>query len=130
MRRITKDKLQEKLNNLGTVTIFVIIDRGEGKEYYPITLVNSYKGNIYLMSNKVKIDAEFLSNCNYIEFQLIHNIIIKEEQNPKYYKFTFSQVREFIELLDNTTKQIKNSKLINNLNTIKRTFVKELNKHL
>ena len=102
---MTIEVMQNYIDKYADQITGITIDRGfgEGNEYFKITDYTIYDNSEIVLiceDGADLIDAKFLETCDYVQFHVSDNIVVKEDENRTYtLEFTKEELTNIIRTL-------------------------------
>ena len=125
------ENMQSYIDKYADQITGITIDRGfgEGEEYFPIDnyTIDDNGHTILVMNDSMDyIDAKFLETCDYVQFHVSDNIVVKED--VKYIlSFKQSEIESIVRLLCDIHDRLTETKYADS-NIFTETVVQELPK--
>ena len=109
---MTDEKIiQKNMNYSKDVISQICIDRGNGKEYFDVvgTSKNAVGNTLFTLETGDIIGADFLADCEYVEFFYTNSRVIKEDV-PYIVTFKESEIRQIVRNLMNCYDRLYETK--------------------
>lgn len=109
---MTDEKIiQENMNNSKGTVSQICIDRGNGKEYFDVVgfSTNAVGNTLFTLETDDIIGADFLADCEYVEFFYTNSKVIKEDV-PYIVTFKESEIRQIVRNLMNCYDRLYETK--------------------